>query len=440
MGVGKFVRNEWEGLVASLRHAACSTLNVMRGIRDRSFYHFEMNAKAVLMAVVPLLVSAGTLVLVVAGLLAFDIKTAVALFGGLIACILALIFQINAEIKPSGDPKYGGLSRLKVPSGRIVTLGSHHFIVDDAANALLATARNPLIRIDTDYSLPQAARGVTFAVAWKRVKYRDRNEPKIRLATNINVETLAGGLPIQVQKTWYFHGLMTNELFGLTVSRRDALTPGRDRKIHHFDPDPLFFDGRELRSPATSGASNHIGGSTIAITKDGKIVFHRQSQFNQVESSKIAPSGSGSFDWADYEQHPSQTLQDLIVRGIERELREELTVATGPGHSETVLTGFYRLLGRGGKLEFCAVTYLDQYANGIRHNPADCGYTREVEGPYDLETSDRRGQLSRIRQMEAAMRARQDVSYAMKISLHLLIAHLERQTATADGPDGRTRQ
>ena len=86
----------------------------------------------------------------------------------------------------------------------------------------------------------------------------------------------------------------------------------------------------------------------------------------------MAPSGSGSFDWRDSYPRPA-TLQDLVLRGIERELLEE----TGLGSRTSVrsiLTGYSRDLRRAGLPQFYAVSILDVPSTEVRR--------RFREGPY----------------------------------------------------------
>jgi hypothetical protein len=72
------------------------------------------------------------------------------------------------------------------------------------------------------------------------------------------------------------------------------------------------------------------------------------------QPGKIVASGSGSLDWNDLNASVI-SLQDLVVRGADRQLREECGIAKS-AVSETSVVGFYRDLQRGGKPEFLCVS------------------------------------------------------------------------------------
>jgi hypothetical protein len=69
---------------------------------------------------------------------------------------------------------------------------------------------------------------------------------------------------------------------------------------------------------------------------------------------KYIPSGSGSMDFADTKG--CKTLQEFLIKGIERELNEESSA--GFAIKETKLIGYGRIIERGTVPEFFGVTYL----------------------------------------------------------------------------------
>ncbi len=102
--------------------------------------------------------------------------------------------------------------------------------------------------------------------------------------------------------------------------------------------------------------SNQVGASTLAVSDDGYIVIVYQNKYNQESKNKLAPSGSGSLDWADVgeEQHD---LLSIIEGGAKRELDEECALDdakdTRPKICSKVRTlGYARLFHRAGKPEF----------------------------------------------------------------------------------------
>jgi hypothetical protein len=80
----------------------------------------------------------------------------------------------------------------------------------------------------------------------------------------------------------------------------------------------------------------------------------------------LGPSGSGSLDWEDIDSCRSRNndmmLQDLLRLGMERELSEEIGARVGTAYCRTAITGYARLLSRGGKPEFFGLTVTRQPA------------------------------------------------------------------------------
>lgn len=222
---------------------------------------------------------------------------------------------------------------------------------------------------------------------------------------------------------------MTNERYGQIIKIDKGVFTAPLTPIRSQDYNDLFFRDERLLSLEETKASNHIGGSVLAISSDGFLVYQRQSKDNEIAPSAFAASGSGSFDWEDLETQPDVTLRDLVVHGVERELSEELTVKVGPDNCQTILTGVYRSVQRGGKPEFCAVSYLkNQTAAMIRVNPADNGYTKEV-ATEQIGSLDYKVQYERISKFADRMYESNACSYSFKITLYLYIAYLEREIA-----------
>src|SRR6202000_2507747 len=86
-------------------------------------------------------------------------------------------------------------------------------------------------------------------------------------------------------------------------------------------------DKSQLLSLDDSQLSNHMGASTIALFRqtDGScvVVLPEQGAKAARSAGLLAPTGSGSLDWADVSQAPSLDLLSLIARGANRELFEE---------------------------------------------------------------------------------------------------------------------
>ena len=121
-------------------------------------------------------------------------------------------------------------------------------------------------------------------------------------------------------------------------------------------PSLLGTPGGHLRTLAESALANAIGVSTLAVTADGAFVLVRQSRLNVTSPMLLAPSGSGSLDPRDLGRRTA-TLQDILRRGMHRELREEMAIRLDEIKGTTV-TGFARWLDRGAKPEFFGLTRL----------------------------------------------------------------------------------
>jgi hypothetical protein len=132
------------------------------------------------------------------------------------------------------------------------------------------------------------------------------------------------------------------------------------------DEDNLVFSGRRLfvdrynrlRSLRDSWLVNLIGISTLALTSDGKLVYTRQTKRSVGSPGLLAPSGSGALEQRDLLAGSAQLLHELIIRGVERELREETNLTAGEVE-RSELVGFGRWISRGAMPEFAAVTLLD---------------------------------------------------------------------------------
>ncbi len=117
-----------------------------------------------------------------------------------------------------------------------------------------------------------------------------------------------------------------------------------------------------VESLQNSTLGDHIGVSTILITKDDYIVLLFQNKNSAFDKQTYISSGSGSVDWTAYKP-TCQDLRDCIIGAVERELREEMfhnVPANQCPQFQTKIVGFYRDLRRGGKPEFCCLTMVDE--------------------------------------------------------------------------------
>ncbi|MBR5793219.1 MAG: hypothetical protein IKY28_00960 [Anaerotignum sp.] len=158
---------------------------------------------------------------------------------------------------------------------------------------------------------------------------------------------------VYLQKTHYFDSQCTNEI--VYKKYRSA-----NQMFFVFDGAELFVKKEENSSILfdldESPCSNQIGVSTLAITNDNYVVIGRQSITSKANSGRYAPSGSGSSEFTDIQG--CTTLNEVLIKGMERELIEELNFPTNTS-LHTILLGYVRLLERGGKPDFFGITYID---------------------------------------------------------------------------------
>lgn len=170
--------------------------------------------------------------------------------------------------------------------------------------------------------------------------------------------------PIRLHIARFFDGQCSNEMCNLRVAHRSG-EPG-------FDPrtELLTNASSQLRTLAESNLADGIGISTIAVTVDNSLIVTRQTARNAASQQLLAPSGSGSLDPRDLGPasiaHPRQEeiLQEIVRRGMERELKEE----TGIRQHEirhTKVVGFARWLERGARPEFFGITELSITAQAL---------------------------------------------------------------------------
>lgn len=209
------------------------------------------------------------------------------------------------------------------------------------------------------------------------------NEGKIGLSTDI---LLSASNPLRIFRTSYFHSLLTNDLVGYSAQ---TLGPSPEQCYSGSTDFPAFRNGKSvcLSDIADSYMNDHIGVSTVVITSDRKLVLWEQAAAALHSHHLIAPTGSGSCDWSDWQTLLSAgnsdriTLRALITHAMGREFREESRPFDEPllaGTLETELIGHFRWVHRGGKPEFIAVSKTSKSSAELKPN------VREVSAPKSL--------------------------------------------------------
>jgi len=307
-------------------------------------------------------------------------------------------FRWKFTAVPSEKFKRMDFSKLRLPDGWTLNRNnSGTAIWNEKLNLELDLAENPIIYASTAYKLPAAAHRFKEAIIRTKVKVDTTNDRKIGLRSDVGMGVWTPTSLIEVQETGYFDALVTNEFCDRKIIPVGEI--GLEGSSPYVGVDNAFReeDGLDIYSLEDSKNSNHIGITTFAITADQKIV--RQTQGNQErDPDTFQASASGSCDWNDLtslNQRSKQlaTLQNIVRFSMQRELEEE-TGASLIG-ARTIVTGFSRILDRGGKPEFFGITLLNHRFNKMRIQKSEKRRVTKLE-PFSLESADKFGVIREL--------------------------------------------
>jgi 8-oxo-dGTP pyrophosphatase MutT (NUDIX family) len=184
--------------------------------------------------------------------------------------------------------------------------------------------------------------------------------------------------PVRLHVARFLDSQASNDMCALRITDRGT---GEE-----FDPRRTLLTtaNGHLRTLAESVLADAVGVSTLAVTADGTLVLVRQSRHNAASAGLLAPSGSGSLDPGDLGSGRTGMLQDILRRGIERELYEETGIRPDEIRNTTVV-GFARWLERGAKPEFFGLTQLTVTADDLAgRRPAASRERLYSEGTFTL--------------------------------------------------------
>lgn len=129
--------------------------------------------------------------------------------------------------------------------------------------------------------------------------------------------------------------------------------------------------------------ANPIGGNTIAITADNKMLIQKQDEKAHVNPGRLMPSGSGSCSWHDYIDIDAKRLQDIVKHGAEYKLRHECNIPESCKFTTKVM-GMARV-PIGMKPDFYCFTELDMTYDELKAAGAT---------PFDVVEAQDAGHLS----------------------------------------------
>lgn len=192
------------------------------------------------------------------------------------------------------------------------------------------------------------------------------NESKLCMGSDFNPKS---GY-INCFKGSYFNSFLTNEISSSALKRTSDAIVIYDAsnfypcKYNHTNEK---YDLHNMDSDTPM--NNHIGVSTLAITKDNYLVIRKQGSSSLQNINKYVPTGSGSCDWTDIQG-------DSFIATIKYAMKRELWEENGGkeiGSSinefgETKVLGYFRWLKRGGKPEFVGITRLNYDLNELNPN------------------------------------------------------------------------
>lgn len=184
------------------------------------------------------------------------------------------------------------------------------------------------------------------------------NEEKLCMASEF-LHT-ADGYMVELGKGSYYKSYLTNAIYNVKLVK-----PDQSDFIRPFCS--AQTDEVELLQDSTMG--DHIGVSTILITSDDYVILLYQNKDAAFNKQSYIASGSGSVDWADY-QESYRDLRECIIGAAERELREEMfhkVSAEKIPHFTTRVVSFYRDMRRGGKPEFCCETRVNEELTQLKY-------------------------------------------------------------------------
>ncbi|MET7969138.1 hypothetical protein [Micromonospora sp. NPDC005305] len=220
--------------------------------------------------------------------------------------------------------------------------------------------------------LPKRVAAHTGAILAARVRRGTMfNGRLIRQDDELTPELLRSG-EVRLSGTDYYSLICSNYLVGWrVVDRRTGAV--------HLDGSRLPYaeDGR-LLTLTESRLANVIGVSTLAVTKDRKLVLGWQQPKATVSGGGLAaPAGSGSVDLIDVHDRPAgESFVDFLAAAMRRELMEESHLAPHQ-LGRTWVLGYFRWLNRGAKPEYVGLTMLDVSSDDLHGTDV-----RLVETPY----------------------------------------------------------
>lgn len=296
-------------------------------------------------------------------------------------------------------------------------------LFDPALNAIVT--ENPIaINLDHQrYVLPFPLAEYAYDLLVKRgTRWDSTNENKIRISSAFDHQNLIRMHKVKLSRTDYYSDYLTNRLASKFIRNVDGTT--------FFDPETLYLHDGKLILLDQSPASNHIGGSTLVVTDDARLVY----QFEVRGASGYGiynASANGSLDWEDIAKATrtigrTPTLQELVTFALERELVEEISATKLRQSRATFVTGIARLLERGLKPDVFGLTLLRQASTSLKIPSREQRFAGHLsfEDVGELTTS---GVLKKLGLEKERFRKKQDCATSLFLAVVFAEQFLSRQ-------------
>ena len=227
------------------------------------------------------------------------------------------------------------------------------------------------------FTIPQEATKI-FDYKIKQIIEDDKiifNGKLVRLSTDLFLQN--SPLKIKLERTDYFSNVITND--SIFESCRNKTDVNYKLNGYNFSvKDQIDYDKSKkvnLLNLSQNYCSNIIGISTLAVTKDNKVIVLVQGR-GDVNRQKLVPSGSGSgeyktlkktndfFEYLKNEMH-REMLEEMQISKANYKLLKDQKYDITKYQAQTTIVGFCRLLDRGGKPDFFGLTYFPQITSDL---------------------------------------------------------------------------
>lgn len=288
--------------------------------------------------------------------------------------------------------------------------GLDSYLMSEQVNHLFRTNQLKLRILEPSFKLSGPAREIAPFILRERFKSGAVifNDKKVRLVTDLAEDVFSGAGEVFVQRTDYFSGLCSNELACSEIRLRNGHHPvlsGFDLCTNHGILDDL----------ESSRCSNHIGVSTLAITRDGALVMPIQARGSAQSPNLATASGSGSVDW--WEVREGEMLSGLVAKAATRELGEEIGIGADRGIDiRTIPLGFARVLTRGGKPEFFCASWISATTDQLRVTSKERHFIADIL-TFRIDRSNAAAMLASLARFESEHSGRFALSLAQNLDV-----------------------